>query len=116
MRAFFRGEGKRFAFLHVSGLEWAGGDSGWLSQAYLDELTDIDAGLAPLFDEVRQRGSYAIVVTSDHAGHEREHGTNHPDDYKLPLIVAGNGARLPRLPKGSWPVTGLRSLVRKLAH
>jgi predicted AlkP superfamily pyrophosphatase or phosphodiesterase len=116
VRAFFRGEGKRFAFLHVSGLEWAGGDSGWLSQAYLDELTDIDAALAPLFEEVSKRGSYAIVVTSDHAGHDKQHGTQHPEDYKLPLIVAGNVAHLPRLPKGNWPVTGLRALVRELAH
>lgn len=107
---------KRFAFLHVSGLEWAGGDSGWLSREYLDELTAIDAGLAPLFDEVRRRGTYAVVVTSDHAGHEKQHGTQHPEDYKLPLIVAGNVAQLPRLPKGIWPVTGLRLLVRKLAH
>ena len=116
VRDFFRGEGKRFAFLHVSGLEWTGGDSGWLSQAYLDELTDIDAGLAPLFDELRQRGSYAIVVTSDHAGHGRQHGTRHPEDYKLPLIVAGNVVPLPRLPAGNWSVVELRALVRKLAQ
>ncbi|MDI6746560.1 MAG: alkaline phosphatase family protein [Rhodocyclaceae bacterium] len=116
VRAFFRAEGKRFAFLHVSGLEWAGGDYGWLSPEYLEELTAIDARLAPLFDEVRQRGSFAIVVTSDHAGHGTLHGTNHPENYKLPLIVAGSVAQLPRLPKGTWPVTGLRSLVRKLAQ
>jgi predicted AlkP superfamily pyrophosphatase or phosphodiesterase len=113
---FFRGEGKRFAFLHISGLEWVGGESGWLSQAYLDELSDIDTMLAPLLDEVRQRGRYAIVVTSDHAGHDKLHGTQHPEDFKLPLIVAGNVASLPRLPKGTWPVTKLRSLVQKLAR
>lgn len=116
VRSFFRVEGKGFAFLHVSGLEWAGGESGWLSQEYLDELTEIDAALAPLFDEVARRGTYAIVVTSDHAGHGTLHGTNHPENYKLPLIVAGNVARLPRLPRGNWPVTGLRSLVRELAQ
>jgi arylsulfatase A-like enzyme len=114
-RAFFRGEGKRFAFLHVSGLEWAGGESGWLSQDYLDELTEIDAALAPLFEEVSRRGSYAIVVTSDHAGHGKLHGTNHPEDYKLPLIMSGN-VKLPPLPPGVWPVTELRSLVRQLAR
>ncbi|MBU3910186.1 MAG: alkaline phosphatase family protein [Gammaproteobacteria bacterium] len=116
VRAYFQGEGRRFAFLHLSGLEWAGGDFGWLSQEYLDELTTIDASLAPLFDDLRQRGSFVIVVTSDHAGHAQLHGTNHPEDYKLPLIVVASVAPLPRLPKGSWPVTGLRSLVRKLAQ
>lgn len=115
VRDFFRGEGKRFVFLHISGLEWTGLESGWLSPDYHDELTEIDATLAPLFDEVAKRGAYAIVVTSDHAGHERQHGTQHPEDYKLPLIVAGN-VRLPKLPKGNWPVTGLRSLVRTLTN
>ncbi len=116
LRSFFRGAGKRFAFLHFSGLEWAGTDSGWLSQAYLDELTDIDAALAPLLQEVRQRGRHAIIVTSDHAGHDKLHGTSHPEDYKLPLIMAGNAALLPRLPQGTWPVTELRALVQQLAR
>lgn len=114
-RAFFRGKGKRFAFLHVSGLEWAGGESGWLSRDYLDELTQIDTALAPLFDEVSKRGRYAIVVTSDHAGHDKLHGTDHPEDYKLPLIFTGN-VKLPQLPPDVWPVTGLRALVRELAR
>ena len=73
MRNFFRGAGKRFAFLHISGLEWAVVESGWLSQDYHDELTQIDASLAPLFREVEKRGTFVIMVTSDHAGHERQH-------------------------------------------
>lgn len=116
VRAFFRNDGKRFAFLHVSGLEWVGSASGWLSREYLDELKDIDAALAPLFEEVSRRGAYAIVVTSDHAGHDRLHGTDHPEDYKLPLIVSGNLARLPSIPEGDWPATGLRALVGDLAR
>lgn len=116
VRAFFRQDGKRFAFLHVSGLEWAGSDFGWLSREYLEELKDIDAVLAPLLDDVSRRGAYAIVVTSDHAGHDKLHGTDHPEDYKLPLIVSGNLSPRPRIPDGDWPVTGLRTLVRDLAH
>jgi predicted AlkP superfamily pyrophosphatase or phosphodiesterase len=112
--AFFQGEGRRFAFLHVSGLEYAGADTGWLSPEYRAELAEIDAALAPLFSAVSQRGSYAIVVTSDHAGHEREHGTRHAEDYKLPLIIAANRARVPQLPRGTWSVVGLRDLVRQM--
>lgn len=115
-RAFFHGKGKRFAFLHVSGLEWAGGESGWLSPDYLDELTQIDTALAPLFDEVSKRGRYAIVVTSDHAGHDKMHGTDHPEDYKLPLIFTGNVKQLPRLTGDAWSITALRALVKQLAR
>ena len=114
VRTFFRGGGRRMAFLHVSGLEGAGTDSGWLSPEYLEELADIDMALAPLLAEVRKRGNYAIVVTSDHAGHERQHGTQHPEDFKLPLIVASNLDRVPRLPAGTWHLAGLRELVREM--
>ena len=112
-RAFFRKGGKRFVFLHVSGLEDAGTDSGWLSLEYLEELTDIDKELAPLLAEVCKRGAYLVVVTSDHAGHERQHGTSHSDDYKLPLIVAADHV-LPPLATGPFRITGLRNIVKQI--
>jgi len=112
-RAFFRKSGKRFVFLHVSGLEDAGTDSGWLSPEYLEELTDIDAALVPLLAEVGKRGAYLIVVTSDHAGHERQHGTSHRDDFKLPLVIAANQG-LPPLAAGPFRITGLRDIVKLL--
>jgi predicted AlkP superfamily pyrophosphatase or phosphodiesterase len=71
-RAFFSKGGRRFAFLHVSGLEDAGTESGWLSPEYLDELAFIDQELALLLNDVGKRGAYLIVVTSDHAGHDRQ--------------------------------------------
>ncbi|MCX7172247.1 MAG: alkaline phosphatase family protein, partial [Proteobacteria bacterium] len=114
VRSFFREGGRRLAFLHVSGLEGAGTDSGWLSPDYLEELTYIDMALRPLLEQLRKRGSYVIVVTSDHAGHERQHGTQHPEDFKLPLIVATNLARMPSLSGRAWHITELRELLWKM--
>jgi predicted AlkP superfamily pyrophosphatase or phosphodiesterase len=110
-RAFFLQPGRRFVFLHLSGLEDAGADSGWLSPGYLDELTHIDATLSPLLDAVRHRGSYLVVVTSDHAGHERQHGTVHPEDFRLPVIMASDQP-VPALGPGAWPITELKALVQ----
>jgi predicted AlkP superfamily pyrophosphatase or phosphodiesterase len=110
--AFLAKDGKRFVFLHVSGLESAGTEYGWLSPEYLDELSYIDMALEPLFEAVSQRGAHLIVVTSDHAGHGRQHGTSHPDDYKLPLIMAGERDLAP-LPSGPCLITGLRSIVQQ---
>ena len=112
-RAFFSQPGRRFVLLHISGLEDAGADSGWLSTDYLNELTHIDRTLAPLLDEVAQRGGYLVVVTSDHAGHERQHGTNHPEDFKLPVIIAADQA-LPALAPGVLRITDLKRLVQDL--
>lgn len=111
--AFFGKNGRRFAFLHVSGLEDAGTNYGWLSPEYLDELSYIDMALAPLFEAVSKRGTYFIIVTSDHAGHGRLHGTSHPDDYKLPLIIAGE-RDFPPLPPGTYLITGLRGIVQRM--
>ncbi|BAN36863.1 type I phosphodiesterase/nucleotide pyrophosphatase (plasmid) [Sulfuricella denitrificans skB26] len=112
-RAFFSKGGKRFAFLHVSGLEDAGTDYGWLSPEYLGELTYIDLELASLLADVGKRGTYLIVVTSDHAGHDRQHGTSHPDDFKLPLIIAADH-NLPPLSAGAFHITGLKDIMQQM--
>jgi len=112
-RAFFGKGGRRFAFLHVSGLEDAGTESGWLSSEYLEELTYIDQELAPLLANVGKRGAYLIVVTSDHAGHDRQHGTSHPDDFKLPLIIAADFG-LPPLAAGAFRLTELKNIVKQI--
>ena len=69
--------------------------------------------LASLFETVSKRGVYFIIVTSDHAGHDRQHGTSHPDDYKLPLIIAGE-RDLPSLPSGAYLITKLRGVVQQI--
>lgn len=112
--AFLNQPGQRFVFLHISGLEYAGTHSGWLSADYRDELSYIDMLLEPLIALVEQRGHYLIVVTSDHAGHDNLHGTQHPEDYKLPLLLAGNANHLPQLPEDDWPLIDLRRLVSAL--
>jgi predicted AlkP superfamily pyrophosphatase or phosphodiesterase len=111
-RAFLAQDGKRFVFLHISGLEYAGSNAGWLSADYLDALTYIDMALSPLLQDVMRGGEYYLMVTSDHAGHERLHGTQHPEDYRLPLIQAGAPAP-PALPAGTFPITRIRGTVQQ---
>jgi predicted AlkP superfamily pyrophosphatase or phosphodiesterase len=111
--AFLRAPGRRFVLLHVSGLEYAGSRSGWLSEDYLDTLSSIDMALAPLLMAARKGDDYLILVTSDHAGHDRVHGTDHPEDDRLPLILAAS-RDLPPLPSGPFPITAVRGLVNGL--
>jgi predicted AlkP superfamily pyrophosphatase or phosphodiesterase len=111
-RAFLAQDGRRFVFLHLSGLEYAGSNAGWLSPDYLDALTYMDMALAPLLQDVTQRGDYYLLITSDHAGHDRLHGTRHPEDYRLPLIQAGAPAPAP-LPAGTFPITQIRETVQR---
>ena len=110
-RRFVGEGGKRFVLLHISGLEYVGIDRGWLSPAYLEELTRIDTSLRPLFNDLKKRGNYLLVVTSDHAGHGKYHGTNHPEDYRVPFIILSDIKRFPEIQGRPYRVTELRAIV-----
>ena len=34
---------------------------------------------------------YTVIVTADHGGHARTHGTDMPEDMLIPLIIHGEG-------------------------
>lgn len=110
-RHFIGRGGKRFVMLHISGLEFVGVEKGWLSLEYLEELTDIDDSLLPLLNELKRRGNYLLVVTSDHAGHGKFHGTPHPEDYRLPFIIFSDTKKFPDIQGRPYRVTELRSLI-----
>ena len=109
---FFASAEKSFVFLHVSGLEYAGTDAGWLSAEYKAELTDIDKSLVQILAQMQRYRSFATIVTSDHGGHDRTHGTSHPDDFRLPLIIDATDVAVIPLTDAGWSITKLRSLVR----
>lgn len=81
-----------FVFLHISGLDNTGPEYGWLSKEYIEDFRFIDEELKPLFDLVQKKGKYLIIITSDHAGHAKEHGTDNPEDFKLPFIAVSDSA------------------------
>lgn len=85
--AFLSGPGRHFVFLHVSGLDQVGPEYGWLSPEYLEELFYIDDALSPLIEKIEKQKRFLIIITSDHAGHGRIHGSRHPEDYRLPLVI-----------------------------
>lgn len=112
---FFQTPGRHFAFLHVSGLDYAGPASGWLSAAYMEELGFIDAALGPLFALVMEAGNYLIVVTSDHAGHGRIHGSDHPEDARLPLVLASDRRDVTLFQDIRYSVVDLKPILSKLS-
>lgn len=114
-RAHLAAPGRGFLFLHLSGLEYAGMEHGWLSPEYLAAATAIDRALSPLFADLERRGKFFVVVTSDHAGHGREHGTDHADDGRLPLVIFSDRVRLPDIQGKPYEITALRAMLRGTA-
>ncbi|MFW5810892.1 MAG: alkaline phosphatase family protein [Thermodesulfobacteriota bacterium] len=110
---FFQTPGRHFVFLHISGLDYVGPASGWLSAAYLEELGSIDETLGPLFASIMEAGNYLIVVTSDHAGHDRIHGSDHPEDARLPLVLASDRLDLKAFQDIDYSVLDLKPMLTK---
>ena len=77
-----------FTFLYLVETDEKGGhDNGWMTDAYLGYIhTAIDC--------VRQvweacGNTHAILVTADHGGHDRTHGTDLPEDMTIPMFFLG---------------------------
>jgi predicted AlkP superfamily pyrophosphatase or phosphodiesterase len=105
---------KQFVFLHISGLDFVGPESGWLSADYMDELNFIDEQLGAFLNKLFASPSYLLVITSDHAGHEKIHGSDHPEDFKRPLAVYSSVGQLSSIPKEALSVEGLRSYIESI--
>lgn len=87
---YIKKQNNNFVFLHISGLDFTGPEYGWMSKEYIEDFKFIDEELKPLIDTVKSKGRYLLIITSDHAGHDKLHGCDHPDDYKLPFISSSD--------------------------
>lgn len=114
MEFFNKPSPEKFCFLHISGLDQAGPVEGWLSDGYMEELFFIDENIRPLIDQVMSKKDYLIVISSDHAGHDKIHGSNHPDDAKLPLVMISDVADLTPFQAMKYHVTHLRQILIKI--
>ena len=113
--AFYeKGTNPSFVFLHVSGLEFIGMKKGWMSPEYMTTLKDIDSRLKPIFDRIGVKGRFVLIVTSDHAGHGLHHGTDHPDDFRLPFIFYSDTVKMPEIQDADYTTTMLKGMVDKI--
>lgn len=83
-----------FCFLYLGYVDAAGHDHAWMSDPYLAAVTNADAALGLVLAALERAGRLehtAILVTADHGGHERTHGTDQPEDMYVPLYAAGPG-------------------------
>ena len=103
-----------FVFLHVSGLDFVGPQYGWLSPEYMEELSYIDEYLTPLIISVKEQKNYLIIITSDHAGHEKIHGSQHPDDFRLPFIIHSDRMDFESIQNSKYSVTDLKDILNRI--
>lgn len=78
-----------FLFLHLVETDEKGGhDHGWMSPEYLNLLSNAISCVEDIFRAAAD--TYHIIVTADHGGHDRMHGTELPEDMTIPMFFHGS--------------------------
>lgn len=76
-----------FIFLYLGDTDNFGHDYGWMSKEYLDCVSTAFDCVRRVYE--RLGSEYEILVTADHGGHDRRHGSDIPDDINVPMFAVG---------------------------
>jgi predicted AlkP superfamily pyrophosphatase or phosphodiesterase len=79
-------------FVHITEPDAAGHSFGWMSRAYGAAVRRSDGAVAQLIaaaDATFGRGGYTVIVTADHGGSERGHGSEADADTEIPWLAWG---------------------------
>ncbi|MFO0603473.1 MAG: alkaline phosphatase family protein [Polyangiales bacterium] len=80
-------------FIHFEEPDGAGHRFRWMSRQYMDAIARTDACLATVMAAVESRADrdrVLVMVSADHGGHGRRHGTHSPLDLHIPWIAWGS--------------------------
>ncbi len=76
-----------FAFLHLACTDWTGHRFGWLSDEYMSAMKSSWNNIEKIISELGDE--YTYIITADHGGHDRTHGSEMPEDMTIPVMLCG---------------------------
>jgi predicted AlkP superfamily pyrophosphatase or phosphodiesterase len=83
-------------FIHFADGDGAGHSFGWGTPEQKAAFADTDDALAVVRDAIVKAGienDSVIIMSADHGGHDRTHGTNSPEDMTIPWVTWGAGVK-----------------------
>lgn len=83
-------------FIHFADSDGAGHAYGWGTPEQKKAFADEDVALKILVDSVRKAGlesSSVFILSADHGGHGKTHGSDSPEDMIIPWITWGAGVQ-----------------------
>lgn len=82
-----------FLFVYLGHTDERGHAEGWMSRPYLDAVEHADACVGKVVAALDEVGRpWTALIQSDHGGHDRNHGTELPEDMTIPWILSGSRA------------------------
>ena len=88
------GASPNLLFVHIGEPDYAGHLFGWMGRMYASAVREADKAVSEIIDESNDRfgaGNYTLIVTADHGGHDKNHGSDDPRDTTIPWIAWGKG-------------------------
>ncbi len=77
-----------FVYLYMVETDEKGGhDNGWMSEEYLRRISIAIDNVKRVYESCKDE--YTIIVTADHGGHDRSHGTDMKEDMTIPQFYIG---------------------------
>lgn len=84
---YLRRENVDFAFVYLGHTDEAGHQYGWMSDPYLAAMRSSWELIERIVDSLDEEDH--VIITADHGGHDRIHGTDLPEDMTIPLLLIG---------------------------
>ena len=77
-----------FVFLYLVETDEKGGhDNGWMSEPYIHCINVAIENVKRVYEQAHE--DYTIIITADHGGHDRIHGTTMKEDMTIPMFFIG---------------------------
>lgn len=83
-------------FIHFPDPDSAGHKSGWGSPEQKEAFKVSDQALSQITKAIKDAGiadSSVIIISADHGGHDKTHGSDAPEDMNIPWIASGKGVK-----------------------
>jgi len=80
-------------FVHLSEPDSAGHHRGWMTLSYLRAIAEADRCVGALLQSIAARADrdrVLLMISSDHGGHGRTHGSTREEDMRIPWIAWGS--------------------------
>ncbi|PQV65031.1 Type I phosphodiesterase / nucleotide pyrophosphatase [Abditibacterium utsteinense] len=83
-------------FIHFADSDGAGHKYGWGTPQQVQSFADEDVALKTIREAVKRAGiekESVFILSADHGGHDKTHGSNSPADMTIPWIAWGDSVK-----------------------